>query len=303
MGNKYAKDKKGQNDISGIANGFNWEPWEKQLVNWVEKNRPDVINEIRTNNLTAPPLPSAPRGKTDVTGMEPPVPSIQGGTLANIAEDIPYEVLESGAVKFTLRRGVPSGSNEPTTYYLFTKPEEMKAWPGAYAVGYIYNWQGNNILAIDYLFDYDSATNTIQWYDTASELYGVEYSHDPENAVYSTRMRVMDKNTVYIEEADFMGPSVAEGPFKIMIDSYFGKKYPVQYTIKYLSCADPEHRDVNGCAWSFTDYGGERMFSHGERFETAILCCSLKGNLGEIPIGDGFESFDYQSNPKYQFSR
>lgn len=73
-------------DISEIVNGEALYTKHDILVKWVEKNRPEVINEIREYNKNAPPLPTpktdvtAPRGNTPID----PTPGIdrQPGTQA-----------------------------------------------------------------------------------------------------------------------------------------------------------------------------------------------------------------------------
>ena len=261
------------------------------------------------------PYTSTPQAasNTDVTGaagvVNEPVKDV-----VDVTGDIPYEILDSGAVKFTLRRGATKDEKQ-YAYYIFAKPEEFKAWPGAYAIGSIVSdfspaEPNNDAMAVGSFFDYDPTTNTVQFYDENSSRVGVDYYADPENAFWGERMRVIDKNTVYIEVPDVLGPLVTEGPFKIavgkMVGANWGKEFTVKYTVKYLSCEVPEYRDINGCAWSYTSGSdGKRCFiTNDHALEAAIICCMLKGNLGEVPEGHDLEHGPWvDGRVKYHFPR
>lgn len=339
----YKGPKWSSQDISKITQNsssvLKYEFIETLLI-WVEQNYPAVINEIREHNKTAPPLPagtmdvSGPRRSTAIDpapgidrqpgfeGPEGEITDVTGaagapsGTVSTAG--IEYEVLDSGAVKFTRRRGATKEKLElytnqedywkENTNYIFTKPEEFKAWPGTYALGAIVSdffpaEPDNDTMHISSFFDYDPATNTLQFYATRPDLVGVEYDADPENAFWGNRMHVIDKNTVYIEESDTLGPLVKEGPFRIGVGKDFDKKYEVKYTMKYSSCGVPEYRDVNGCAWSYIltgrhNYVPDYWAAELNEVEAAIICCMLKGQLGEVP-----EGHDLEYGTKYHFSR
>ncbi len=246
--------------------------------------------------------------KTDVTGAAGVV-SEPVKDVVDVTGDIPYEILDSGAVKFTLRRGATKDEKQ-YAHYIFAKPEEFKAWPGAYAIGSIVSdfspaEPDNDAMGISTFFDYDPATNTVQFYDELPFRVGVDYDADPENAFWGDRMRVIDKNTIYIEGADLNGPLVKDGPFQIAMLDNRGDKRPNRFTIKYLTCEIPEERDVNGCAWSYTDIWGNRAgYIDNSALEAAIICCILKGNIGEVPEGHDLEHGPWvDGHVKYYFPR
>lgn len=83
-GHNHLTGKTTSTDISQMSQQsptFSGIPIYVKLVSWVEKNRPDVINEIREHNKTAPPLPA---GKTDVTGA----PNVPSGGTPNVSGDL-----------------------------------------------------------------------------------------------------------------------------------------------------------------------------------------------------------------------
>ena len=219
--------------------------------------------------------------------------------------------LDSGAVKFTLRRGLSKGTMESfvneedilrdNTYYLFAKPEEFNAWPGAYVVGTMgQSWAADDsdTMYINRFFDYNPATNSLQFYTEVPYIVGVFHDKEPQNAAYAERVRVIDKNTIYRESSDLWECLVSDGPFRIGKWTYFDEKSGLcQDTIKYLSCEVPEYRDVNGCAWQYSDaIDGRRLFVVGYDalpYEVAVICCILNGNLGEVPEGHDLKYGDY----------
>lgn len=301
--NKYAKQKRGTADISEIKNGKSFTPWDEKLVTWVEQNYPAVINEIRTFNHSGQSA-----GTTNVTGAA-------GGSRGEISVGgLEYEVLDSGAVKLVLRRGsrkseLENYANEAeywkaNTYYIFTKPEEFNAWPGTYAVGHVYTYQDKEILGVTDFFDYDPMTKTVQFYDQDQGWGG----DAPELACYGSRIRVIDRNTVYIEEPAIVqglegSPYVNKGPFKVGHYYHFGEEYLRQYTERYLPCEDQFYRDWNGRSWTYEQVNrdGTRAISYSAGIpaglfnEIAILCCALHGNFGEMPALPNVQEFVYSS--------
>lgn len=255
--------------------------------------------------VTSPAPQSA--GTTDVTGATgAPSGEISAGGLE-------YEVLDSGAVKLVLRRGsrkseLENYANEAeywkaNTYYIFTKPEEFKAWHGTYAVGNIYTYDDKNILQVGDFFDYDPMTKTVQFYGEDIGRGG----NDPERAWYGSRIRVIGRNTVYAEEPGFPEghPYVNKGPFKVGTGNHFGEKFPMQYTERYLPCEDSYYRDWNGGSWSFElvfkDGKREISYPHGLLNEIAILCCALNGNFGEMPELPNVQEFEHGSDYNFSF--
>ena len=286
------------NDISDIENGV-MSPYVadfiENLINWTEQNRPDIINEIRTFNHSGQSA-----GTTNVTGAAgAPSGEISAGGLE-------YEVLDSGAVKLVLRRGglksdMERYANEEdywkaNTYYIFTKPEEFNAWRGTYAVGCIYTYGGKDILGVGSFFDYDAVTKTVQFYGDDIGQGG----NAPERAMYGSRIRVIDRNTVYREEPEPVGSYLTNGPFQVGIYVAYGEKYPQQYTYRYLPCNDSNNRDWNGGAWTtefvYKDGKRELIYTDGYSNEIAILCCALNGNFGEMPQLPNVQEFEHGSD-------
>lgn len=274
-----------------------------QLMEWVERNYPSVIDEIRTFNRSGQSA-----GTTNVTGAA-------GGSRGEIsAGGLEYEVLDSGAVKLVLRRGslkseLEKYANEAeywkaNTYYIFTKPEEFNAWPGTYAVGHVYTYQDKEILGLSDFFDYDPMTKTVQFYDQDQGWGG----DAPELACYGSRIRVIDRNTVYIEEPAIVqglegSPYVNKGPFKVGHYYHFGEEYLRQSTERYLPCEDQFYRDWNGRSWTDEQVNrdGTRAIGYSAGYpaglfnEIAILCCALHGNFGEMPALPNVQEFVYSS--------
>ena len=275
-GHNHVTGKTTKTDISQMSQQsptFSGIPIYDKLIHWVEKNRPDVINEIRTHNRTAPPLPAAPKGKTDVSGPRSntpidPAPGVDrqpgtedqpggnvdvtgaapspnpvgapSGSLANAVDNFAYEVLDSGAVKFTVRCPDIDTSTSGYPYtenYIFTKPERYSNYPGKYMLGTPLSEVNDTLMVSETsgtmgdAFDYDPQTQMFIWY----EWYG-------ENEVfYKYRMRVIDKNTVYIEELYNNSPVVSEAstygymPYNtVPSEIEYSSDYSVEYKGQYI---------------------------------------------------------------------
>lgn len=275
------------NDISKIVNGKELLLWYNKLINWVEKNRPEIINEIRTHNQTAPSLESLrnappensapgtqaqPGGNVDVTGATN-VPS--NGSLEDIVDDIEYEVLDSGAVKFKIHN---SYSVEPDrgyydTYYIFAKPNEYKDYPGTYMTGVLFDDVPELIAHgfpsyFGHAFDFDPKTQTFifYWWDF----------DDPNKSGYLYKTRLTGKNTAY--EALYRGfQLINEGAPKIGSETAY-RYVPYDSLPWKVSEVQPDRHivymeggqggvllpvsyfDDNKCVW----YGEVRNYDHDE---------------------------------------
>lgn len=221
--NKYANPKKGKYDISELGEkGWDLHKYlfEERLEKWIEQNYPAVINKIRTHNQSLPGAKPAKPVNTGATGA----PNVPSGSLEAIVGDIDYEVLDSGAVKFNVRCLTTEHMDYyRDTYYIFTKPERFKDWPGTYMVGWLAD-DGtmliDNFAGFSSAFDYDPKTQlfTFYWWDygyafgewrnLAGELVVAAPNSESQ---YHRRARLIDKNTIY--EEHFMGnPQVEDGP-------------------------------------------------------------------------------------------
>ncbi len=295
-GHNHLTGKTTNTDISQMSQQsptFSGIPIYEKLIRWVEKNRPDVINEIRTNNLTAPPLPSAPQSapgaKTSTTGA----PNVLSGSSEAIVGDIEYEVLESGAVKFSPRCmslvmfGDLSAHTDDIyayadSYYIFKKPMVFKAFPGAYVVGKPDYYDGTiGIYSSlpthrESTFDYDPKTQMFTFYkwdlnDTTYDVNHPNYTFKPLNDYnngLTFRMRLIDKNTVYIEDGT---PYMEANGEAYRNESYFTNTYrympydKIQHTITKV---DPPFFDYDYpvLEYSFTKKIDEIIIQHGHGY-------------------------------------
>ncbi len=249
-------------------------PVFKAYLQCAEQNRPDVINEIRTHNLTAPPLPSAPQpapgANTGATGS----PNVPRGSLEAIVGDIEYEVLGSGAVKFNVR--CPAFYGDWLLYrdtnYIFTKPEIFKAYPGTYMIGrmdddgtiYIGGGQMSRLHGDD-AFDYDPKTQTFTFYD---------WNYGPEGSKPSHQMRVIDKNTIYIKTLDGTEADFASTYRYMSYDSI---------PLKITKVDTPEFE----CEYTYIDYYSEKSkIGHAGCYFDDNQCIWFGNDIPSNHIGD-----------------
>ena len=293
-------------DISEIVNGQKKEYFHDTCFKRAKDYRPDLIKEIREHNKTAPSLESlrnAPPEKTDAKGAThgilsdsapQPAPGTQaqpggnvdvtdapslpsGGSLEDIVGDIEYEVLDSGAVKFKIHNSysVESDSGYYDTYYIFTKPNEYKDYPGTYMTGVLSDDETEFIAHrtssyFGHAFDYDPKTKTFIFYYWD---FG-----NPDTSVYASKTRLTGKNTAY--EARYRGfQLITEGAPKIGSETTYKympydtlplKVFEVEpnqhYVIMERQTASGgilrygSYFDDNKCVW----YGEVRNYDHDE---------------------------------------
>lgn len=158
----------------------------------------------------------------------------RGGSLQNIVGDIEYEVLDSGAVQFNLRCGNWFIDEQPNHYkltnYIFTKPEKFRAYPGAYMVGRLTD---EGVIVIEHTlfhgssFDYNPTTQTFTFY----EWYYSDNPNPAERAAIMALplgvelMRLIDKNTVYVESG---------APYRLIDGELYPNKSYYTNTYRYM---------------------------------------------------------------------
>ena len=286
--NKYAKQKRGTADISEIKNGKSFTPWDEKLVAWVEQNYPAVINEIRTFNQSGQPA-----GNTNVTGAA----GEQGSSVADIVDNFTYEVLDSGAVKFSPRCMADDG-NLPLyapSYFIFAKPEKYSALPGAYLIGWLTRWMDGSwdpdddttisTNGVTYMreeaFDYDPKTQTFTFYAWMNR-------HTPEYLI-KYRMRFIDKNTVCIIYKSLVYQCNVNNTYRYMpydkIPVAISSIYDAYITVENKDWTNATYYDKNKCVWcgdhfpNFLD--GESNLNVVVDMARAFL--AVNGKVGPIP--------------------
>lgn len=202
------------NDISDITNtdralyGDGWLTGAPDsAIQWVEQNRPDIINEIHTFNHPAA------RGNVDVT---------------NVTGDMTpsgFAIAEDGAVHYTVRSPRRSSGAEweqdtDPPHFIFARSASLSKVPGGFPAEYIVacivqeEWYGGihagtwwPIMA----FDYDVKSNTFTFYGIRQDYADFDYNNRIHLS-YLHRIRVNDRNNVYYEW-DTIGRDVGDGQF------------------------------------------------------------------------------------------
>lgn len=183
-------------DISAItkATPENWKnSIEIQAIQWVEQNRPDVIDEIRTFNRSG-------QSATNVAGA---AGGSSSGSMQDIVGDIEYEVLDSGAVRFNVRCMTDMSPDDYSplyepSYYIFAKPEKYNALPGAYLMGREDRTFADPTIQVGAVCYYGNRSEDAFDYDPKTQTFTFYAWETPSEARVDYRMRVIDKNTVRI---------------------------------------------------------------------------------------------------------
>ena len=196
-------------DISAIteARSENWTRGiEKEAIQWVEQNRPDVIDEIRTFNHSGQSA-----GTTNVTGA------------ANATGDMTppqYDITDSGVVKYTMRADTHDSVKAWTSpggpdYYIVKMSDSLRAkkskweytYPGDYIIAY---WEYPHQRYVKHTGDtweFSEEYSPEEEQDKELRVYKT-FSYDPATDMftfysgdfYEMRMRVIDRNTIYVED-------------------------------------------------------------------------------------------------------
>lgn len=278
-------------DISAIteARSENWTRGiEKEAIQWVEQNRPDVIDEIRTFNHSGQPA-----GNTNVTGAA----GEQGSSVADIVDNFTYEVLDSGAVKFSPRCMADDG-NLPLyapSYFIFAKPEKYSTLPGAYLIGWLTRWMDGSwdpdddttisTNGVTYMreeaFDYDPKTQTFTFYAWMNR-------HTPEYLI-KYRMRFIDKNTVCIIYKSLVYHCNVNNTYRYMpydkIPVAISSIYDTFITVENKDWTNATYYDKNKCVWCGDHFP---IFLDGESnlnvvVDMARAFLAVNGKVGPIP--------------------
>lgn len=297
--NEAAKSgrKKGKRDISLIKNGgesIEGHPGPEKLLPWIEQNYPSIINEIRTFNQSVPQ--SAPGANTGATGA----PKVPSGSLEAIVGDIEYEVLDSGAVKFSPRCMAYTGLDDSNSfslyepsYFIFAKPEKYSAWPGAYVVGFLNNYYDDATISThvevmnEDAFDYDPKTQTFTFYN---------WEPNPREVFIFYRMRVIDKNTVCItEDSKGYANTYRYMPYdKLPVKSQIVDG--VSVTVEENSMYNWNYCDRNNCVWcgDHAPYFWPDVGRLNAVVDMARAFLAVNGKVGTAPEGYNVMSY-YES--------
>lgn len=261
-----------------------------QLMEWVERNYPSVIDEIRTFNRSG-------QSATNVTST---AGGLSSGSVQDIVGDIEYEVLDSGAVRFSPRcmaYGVLEGDSLPLyapSYFIFAKPEKYSALPGAYLIGWLTRWMDGSwdpdddttisTNGVTYMreeaFDYDPKTQTFTFY--------AWMNRDTPEYLITYRMRFIDKNTVCIIYKSLDYQCNVNNTYRYMpydkipvVTSINGSYITVEDNNWYIST----NYDRNKCVW-FADHfpyfldGGSNL---NPVVDMARAFLAVNGKVGPIP--------------------
>ena len=262
-------------------------PVYRALLQWAEKKYPSLINELREHNQNHP-LPNSASGQS-TTSISSTSQNFPAGDVGDLTPHVDYTILESGAVRY-------ESCNVPHGFYLIRKPESLKDFPGTYTGGLLYN---DKYLIISEFYEFDSNTNTLTVYSYEGGWRDIDNQRgfiqpEPKRVVYWDRCRVIDRNTVYMEQLDIIPvmnglPNARQGESTLC-------KFPHPE-----SSADEDNwwRYVEG------DPSSIGLFAPSE-VEVAVLFASLRGNIGYPPeewfvwLNESKEAMDAEMNDWYQ---